>query len=200
MSTPIPHSSASLSAVSPALLAEQQRKRQAVARWLINHLEAESAFLDVAIANGLLIKSLLQEKSPTTTSRVERLAELRNEVHQQFGPVQHGRSRLNSVLQSLPPESALKNDAPSSPRLYDLIRKLDEPERGRLKSLRCEITEKLQEFLAISTANQAVLFYLLEFHSRLLAGYKGSESESESYDASGRSNRNSSHSLIHANF
>ncbi len=92
------------------------------------------------------------------------------------------RKRLPLLLNDL----EMQVDSPVS--VTQLSRKLAEPIKSELMTLRNEVKSKYNEFSAIAMGNQTVLVYTLNYFDQMLAGDRSSLN---SYDASGQTQKGS---------
>ena len=86
---------------------------------------------------------------------------------------------MNAVLSEMQPLTE------SLPTISLLAPKLEEPFRSRLKELRNQIKQKLNQIRAIMMGNQAVLIYNMDFYHRLFNSHQESP-PTKAYNASGK--------------
>lgn len=196
----------------------------AQAQFIVNHLRLESRHLDAVIESSLEMQAILRERrtveplgttlptgphsaspnapdEPTDHARetqrnhrmAARLSVLRRKIAEQFVPVLDSRRKLGEVLKTI------SSDQDRAPTVTSLALMVDEPLRGELKTLRREIRSKLNQVQSISMGNQAVLIYTLDFYGRLLSGLTPDKTQSNYYDANGRSQSHFAGSLVRTN-
>ena len=106
-----------------------------------------------------------------------RLNRLNTEITEKFHPVLEARKKLPLLLNEL----EIQSEGPIS--VTQISRKLTEPMKSELMTLRNEVKSKYNEFSAIAMGNQTVLVYTLNYFDQLLTGNRTSLN---SYDASGQ--------------
>lgn len=184
----------------------QQRQDRLIekTRQVMQHLRQESVLLDAVIESSLEVQSILKEQRNRQTgemvpknSDVEsenkseltrahytdneevrtRLNRLNTEITEKFHPVLEARKKLPLLLNEL----EFQSEGPIS--VTQISRKLTEPMKSELMTLRNEVKSKYNEFSAIAMGNQTVLVYTLNYFDQLLTGNRTSLN---SYDASGQ--------------
>ncbi|MDE0934642.1 MAG: hypothetical protein OSA89_01895 [Mariniblastus sp.] len=184
----------------------QQRQDRLIekTRQVMQHLRQESVLLDAVIESSLEVQSILKEQRNRQTgemvpknSDVEsenkseltrahytdneevrtRLNRLNTEITEKFHPVLEARKKLPLLLNEL----EIQSEGPIS--VTQISRKLTEPMKSELMTLRNEVKSKYNEFSAIAMGNQTVLVYTLNYFDQLLTGNRTSLN---SYDASGQ--------------
>ncbi|MCP4096940.1 MAG: hypothetical protein GY748_11945 [Planctomycetaceae bacterium] len=187
----------------------QQKQLMEKTRQIMQHLRQESVLLDAVIESSLEVQSILKEQRKRQTDelvssnseaeadqRLEvarshygkneevraRLNRLNSEITEKFHPVLEARKRLPLLLSEL----EMQVDTPVS--VTNLSRKISEPMKSELMTLRNEVKAKYNEFSAIAMGNQTVLVYTLSYFDQVLAGGR---SGLNSYDASGQTQKGS---------
>jgi len=178
-------------------------------RQIMQHLRQESVLLDAVIESSLEVQSILKEQRKRQTDELvssnseaeadqklevarshygrneevrARLNRLNSEITEKFHPVLEARKRLPLLLSEL----GMQVDTPVS--VTNLSRKISEPMKSELMTLRNEVKTKYNEFSAIAMGNQTVLVYTLSYFDQVLAGGR---SGLNSYDASGQTQKGS---------
>ena len=185
----------------------QQKQLMEKTRQIMQHLRQESVLLDAVIESSLEVQSILKEQRKRQTDELvssnseaeadqklevarshygrneevrARLNRLNSEITEKFHPVLEARKRLPLLLSEL----GMQVDTPVS--VTNLSRKISEPMKSELMTLRNEVKTKYNEFSAIAMGNQTVLVYTLSYFDQVLAGGR---SGLNSYDASGQTQR-----------
>lgn len=187
----------------------QQKQLMEKTRQIMQHLRQESVLLDAVIESSLEVQSILKEQRKRQTDELvssnseaeadqklevarshyvrneevrARLNRLNSEITEKFHPVLEARKRLPLLLSEL----GMQVDTPVS--VTNLSRKISEPMKSELMTLRNEVKTKYNEFSAIAMGNQTVLVYTLSYFDQVLAGGR---SGLNSYDASGQTQKGS---------
>lgn len=187
----------------------QQNQLMEKTRQVMQHLRQESVLLDAVIESSLEVQSILKEQRKRQTDELvssnseteagqklevarshygrneevrARLNRLNSEITEKFHPVLEARKRLPLLLSEL----EMQVDTPVS--VTNLSRKISEPMKSELMTLRNEVKTKYNEFSAIAMGNQTVLVYTLSYFDQVLAGGR---SGLNSYDASGQTQKGS---------
>ena len=187
----------------------QQKQLVEKTRQIMQHLRQESVLLDAVIESSLEVQSILKDQRKRQTDELvsdggevesknkmemtrahsaeneavrTRLNRLNTEITHKFHPVLEARKRLPLLLNDL----EMQVDSPVS--VTQLSRKLAEPIKSELMTLRNEVKSKYNEFSAIAMGNQTVLVYTLNYFDQMLAGDRSSLN---SYDASGQTQKGS---------
>lgn len=184
----------------------QQRQDRLIekTRQVMQHLRQESVLLDAVIESSLEVQSILKEQRNRQTGEMvpknsdvgsenksemtrahytdneevrTRLNRLNTEITEKFHPVLEARKKLPLLLNEL----EIQSEGPIS--VTQISRKLTEPMKSELMTLRNEVKSKYNEFSAIAMGNQTVLVYTLNYFDQLLTGNRTSLN---SYDASGQ--------------
>ena len=187
----------------------QQNQLMEKTRQVMQHLRQESVLLDAVIESSLEVQSILKEQRKRQTDELvssnseteagqklevarshygrneevrARLNRLNSEITEKFHPVLEARKRLPLLLSEL----EMQVDTPVS--VTNLSRKISEPMKSELMTLRNEVKTKYNEFSAIAMGNQTVLVYTLSYFDQVL---DGGRSGLNSYDASGQTQKGS---------
>ena len=206
-------------------ISESEMKEKA--RLVIDHLKAESNYLDSVIESSLEMQSLLRERKlfqpasvepANTESKPANPSPLNQIPHRAHtAPVERKpetTERLNQIREQLARESlpvmqgrkkmvetmnSIDPNQKQTPSVTALTLKVDEPFRSKLKELRKEIRAKLNQVQTIAMGNQAILLYTMDFYNRLLTGLSPDQQASKYYNSTGKTQNHFSVNLIETN-
>lgn len=114
---------------------------------------------------------------------------LKDKLAVQFQTIAEGREAMQQQIRSI----ELDSDDQKPLTAKQLARRVPDPQRGQLQTLRTELRAKLNRIKAITMGNQTVLVYTMDYYNRLLTGLSLRPAEAPGYDASGSSTSGSTH-------
>lgn len=152
-----------------------------------NHMEVEAGIVQTLEAINEGLSAILQQGGlygPDVQS-LDALGPLLETLQNQSAESQKSRRVLYSKVRSLCGDSPA--DDPADTRVLIEALQTVQPEASeKLKQQKQRITQRLTDAAQQLTANQAVLFYSMEFHRRYLLGVLECESEQTNYQADGQ--------------
>ncbi len=152
-----------------------------------NQMEVEARIVETLEAINEGLSAILQQAGiyGPDVDALDALSPLLETLQNQSAESQKSRRVLYSKVRSLCGDSPADEQAKTQ-ALIEALQTVQPAASEKLKRQKQRITQRLTDAAQQLTANQAVLFYSMEFHRRYLLGVLECENEQANYQADGQ--------------